>query len=192
NNGQPAGYYTTADSRGLEPDDAHRPPFHDVDGVDEADGAGLEGHHHRVGPRPAPEEVHPLEEVALGDTAGGEDQLVPAGQLLGGVDLVEVDTHRARPLGFAVVARAEAPENLSPETAQRHGREDALGRAAGAHHRVDAGPRDGDGDRRRDVAVRNQLDPGAGVTDVLDQLRVAGSVEDDDGEILNAPIQRVG
>ena len=58
-----------------------------------------------------------------------------------------------------------------------------FGRAADAHHRMDAGARHGARDRRRQVAVADELDPGAGGADLGDEVVVAGTLEDDDRDV---------
>jgi hypothetical protein len=57
---------------------------------------------------------------------------------------------------------------------------------------VDAGARDGAADRRRQVAVGDELDPGAGTLDLRDQPLVARPVEDHDRDVDDLPAERVG
>src|SRR5688500_6250335 len=54
-----------------------------------------------------------------------------------------------------------------------------------------AGAGDGGGDRRREVAISDELDTRAGLADVLDQLLVPLALEDDDGEILHVSAEAV-
>src|SRR5439155_16951193 len=65
-------------------------------------------------------------------------------------------------------------------TTDRGGGDDALRGAADAQQHVDAAIRDGGLDAGRDVAVGDELDACAGGADLLQDLRVAGAVEDDD------------
>ena len=67
--------------------------------------------------------------------------------------------------------------------------EHAFRRAAGAHHRVDAGPDDGRRDAGRKVAVTDQSNPRAGRADVGDQLFVPRSIEDDDDQVFDVAAQ---
>jgi hypothetical protein len=54
---------------------------------------------------------------------------------------------------------------------------------------VDAGARHGARDRRRQVAVGDELDPGAGLADLGDQRLVARPVEDHDGDVVDPPAE---
>ena len=88
-----------------------------------------------------------------------------------GVDPLQIgDAHRLA-AGF-VLGRPhdQAREDLAVQTAHRRRGQHAFGRAADAHHRVNAAAGHRRGDARRQVAVANQLDARAGRADVGDQL----------------------
>ena len=125
---------------------------------------------------------------------GGEDEVLARREVLRPVDpaLVVVVAHPARAGAFLVVAEPEAGLDLAAEAAQRGGGDHALGGAADAHDGVDAGPRDGARDGRREVAVADQLDPGTGRPDLVDERVVARPLEDDDGDVADLPAERVG
>ena len=118
----------------------------------------------------------------------------PDGEVLGAVDavLVRVPEHPRRALALLVVPEPEPRLELAAEAAQRRRGDHALGRAADAHHGVDAGALDGAADRGRDVAVADELDPGARGADLGDQLGVARPVEDDDRDVGDLAPQRLG
>ena len=61
-----------------------------MDRVDEPDEAALVAHHQRVGAGAAAEEADAAEQVAVGDAAGAEEDVVAGGQLGRVVDLVVV------------------------------------------------------------------------------------------------------
>ena len=94
----------------------------------------------------------------------------------------------AGPLGVAPVA--EAGLDLAAEAAQRGGREDAFRRPADAHDGVDTRPLDRAADRGRQVAVADELDPGAGPADLVDEGVVARPLEDDDRDVVDAATER--
>src|SRR6478735_1234716 len=156
--------------RTLEPDPWRAVAVEHVDGVDEADLLGSVGHHQRMGPRPATEEADALEQIAGRHTGGREDEILARGEVLGPVDALLVPmAHPGATLAFIVAAIAEAGLDLATEATQRRGGDDALRCAAGPHHGMDAGARDGARDRGRQVAVADELDPRAGLLDLGDQ-----------------------
>ena len=57
---------------------------------------------------------------------------------------------------------------------------------------MDAGAGDRAADRRRKVAVADQLDPGAGFADLGDEGLVARPLEDDDGDVVDPPAEGLG
>ena len=90
------------------------------------------------------------------------------------------------------MARCFSSSSVRPEPAlddavealHRAGGDDALRGAADAEQQVDAGALAGGHDRAGHVAVGDELDPGAGGADLVDQLLVARPVEHDDGDVL--------
>ena len=100
--------------------------------------------------------------------------------------------HPLAPGALLVAAIAEPSLDLATEASQRGGRDDALGCATDAHDGMDARAGDGGGDRGREVTVADELDPGAGLPDLGDQLVVAWPFEDDDRDVLDPPAERLG
>ena len=177
----------------LEPDARRAVAVEHVDRVDEADLLGLVGHHQRVRPGAAAEEADALEQVAGRSRRSRRrrgSRRTPGPRSVDAV-LVAVAHPRAA-LALLVAAVAEAGLDLAAEAAQRGRRDDALRRAADAHHGVDAGARDGARDRRRQVAVADELDPRAGRADLGDQRVVARPLEDDDRDVADLPAERLG
>src|SRR5204863_2306041 len=76
---------------------------------------------------------------------------------------------------------------LAAEAAEGGRREDRLPRAADADREVVVRAADRGGDRGRDVAVLDELDPRSRVADLLDQVVMAGPVEDDCRHVVHTP-----
>jgi hypothetical protein len=85
------------------------------------------------------------------------------------------------PLG--VVLRPEPPLQRTAHALERAGGDDPLRGAADAHQQVDAGALAGRRDRPGDVAVGDELDPGARLADLADQRVVPRAVQDADGHV---------
>ena len=98
---------------------------------------------------------------------------------------------RLLPLG--VVARPQLGLDRAAHALERAGGDDPLRRAADAHQHVHLGPVPGGADRAGDVAVGDEPDPGPGPSRTsLDQLGVAGPVEDADGDVGDAGVLDLG
>jgi hypothetical protein len=100
--------------------------------------------------------------------------------------------HRRAAGPLLVAAVAEPRLDLAAEAAQRGRGQHALGCAADAHDRMDAGARDRARDRGGEVAVGDQLDPGAGLPDLGDQRLVPRPVEDHDRDVVDPAAERLG
>ena len=77
------------------------------------------------------------------------------------------------------------------ETAQRGCRKDSLARTPDADREVVVRAADRGGDRRRHVAVLNQLDPSARGADLLDQVVVTRPFEHDRRDVVHVAPERV-
>ena len=142
---------------------------------------------------PSPKKRTPRISVPSVTPVAAKMMLVAGREILRAVDLLEVgDAHRAAALFVLGLADDEAREDLAVQAAHRGRGQHAFGRAAGAHHRVDAGADDGGGDAGRQVAVADQPDARAGRADVGDQLLVARPVEHDDDEVLDLAAEAAG
>ena len=98
----------------------------------------------------------------------------PGARSSGGEDTVDVvDPVLGRGLDLGAGGRPELGLQLAAEAAERRGGEDGLPRAADPDREVVVRAADRGGDRRGHVAVLDQLDPGAGAADLLDQVVVA-------------------
>ena len=130
--------------------------------------------------------------IVIGEGERDEADVLAACEILGAVDPVLVfDPHLFRPRALFVVAEFQAPDDLAADAFEGRRREDALRCPAAAHDRVQVRARDRHLERGDDVAVLDEVDPRAGLADVLDQLLVTRSVEDDDREVVDLASQRL-
>ena len=135
---------------------------------------------------PSPKKRTPRISVPSVTPVAAKMMLLPGREILRAIDLLEVgDAHRAAALLVLGLADDEAREDLAVQAAHRGGRQHAFGRAARAHHGVDARPDHRRRDAGREIAVADQADARAGRADVRDQLLVARPVEHDDDEIVD-------
>src|SRR6185369_1381743 len=105
---------------------------------------------------------------------------------LSGEDLLDVlDAELMRGFDLAARGRPELFLDLTAEAAQRARRQHRLPRAADPDREVVVRAADRGRDRRRDGAVLDQLDPGAGGADLLDQVVVPSPVEDDRRDVAD-------
>ena len=81
-------------------------------GLDAADGARARAHDQRLGGRAGAAVADALEDVAVGDAGGGEEDVLAGAEVVGGEDAVEVVAGVDRRLALAVVAGPEAAEQL--------------------------------------------------------------------------------
>ncbi len=125
-------------------------------GVHAAHGAGAGAHHQRLGGGTVAAVANALEDVAVGDAGGGEEDVLAGAEVVGGEHAVEVVAGVDRRLALTVIARPEAAEQLPTHRLQGGGGEHALGRAADPpeqiHGRAFADREQGSGD----VAVADQ------------------------------------
>ena len=147
-------------------------------GLDHPDRAGLRSHDDRLRGAAAAVVLDALEQVAVGDPGGAEEDVLAGHQVLGGQNLVQVVAGIDGLLAFGVVGRRELGLDRAAHAADRRRGDDALRCAADAGEQVGARVRPARGDGARHVAVGDQPDPGAGLADVVDQLVVPGPVQD--------------
>src|ERR1044072_5080369 len=96
-------------------------------GLDPAHRARARAHHQRFGAGAGAAVANALQDVAVGDAAGGEEDVVAGAEVVGCEDPVEVVAGVDRGAALLVVARPEPAEQLSPP---RPARARAGGRAA--------------------------------------------------------------
>ena len=119
-----------------------------------------------------------MEQLAVGDTGGGEEAVVAHHEIVGRQDLAQVVSSVDGRSALVVRARPQAALDLAAHALQRACRSDTLGRAADAEQHVDAGVGPARGDGTEDVAVGDQLDASARGPDFGDQILVAITFED--------------
>ncbi len=79
-------------------------------------------------------------QVPVGDAGGDEDDILAAHEVVEAQDPVQIaEAHRLRAFAFVDIARLETAHETAAQTLERGCREDAFGRAAGAHRHVNAG-----------------------------------------------------
>src|SRR5579862_445313 len=83
----------------------------------------------------------------------------------------------------------EPREDFAVQAAQGRGGEDAFGGTAGAHDGVDAGAENGGGDAGGEIAVADEADARSGGANIVDELFVAGTIENDDDEVFLIAIE---
>src|SRR5581483_2240813 len=164
----------------------------EVDAVVEADPVAPGAHDERVRPCAVRQEADAAEEVAVRDARRGDDDLA-GGQVLRREDLLHVlDAELARGLDLPPRGRPELRLQLAAEAAERPGGQHGLPRPADSDREVVVRAADRRGDRRRHRPVLDQLDPRPRSPDLLDQVVVAGPVEDDRGHVAGLALEGVG
>src|SRR5690606_4137494 len=148
-----------------------------VEGVDHPDGAALGAHHDRLGVRAAAAVSHTAQEVAVGDSGCGEEDVVPANQVVGVQHAIQVVALGDRLLPLLLIARPQLRLNGAANALEGTGSDDALRRAADADQNVHIRLLARGVDGARDVAVSDEADPGTGLPDLLDQRGVPRSVQ---------------
>src|SRR5690242_8484569 len=138
--------------------------------VDGARGPRLRAHRHRLRARAVAPVAHALQQIAVADAGGAEEHVVAGDEVVLREHPVEVVAGVERGLALGVVARVQSTEDLAPDALERGGGDDALGGAADAEEDVGAAARGGDGDRAGDVAIGDELDAGARLPALLDDV----------------------
>ncbi len=95
-------------------------------------------------------------------------------------------------LDLGPARRPELRLQLAAEAAQRRRRQHCLARAADPDREMVVRAAHRGADRRRDVTVLDQLDARARRADLLDQVVVARTVEDDRSDVVDHAAERVG
>eukprot|EP01136_Pigoraptor_vietnamica_P043675 Opistho-1_new@19395 len=165
----------------------------EVHGLYEADGAGRRAHHHRVRLDAVALEGDAVEEVAVGDAGGGEED-VTGGHLRQVVLLVRLGDAHAFGAGALLLGVEDQPAlHLAADAAQRRRGEHALGSTADADVNVDAGLfRVGGVDDAGDVAVADQADRRTRGAHGLDQGVVSRPIHDAGGDLADRHALRLG
>ncbi len=93
---------------------------------------------------------------------------------------------------LVVRARPQLSLHRAAEALDRGGGDDAFRRPADAHEEIDAGTRLSGCDGRRDVAVADEVHARSGLAKLGDEVVVAVALEDDDREIVDGAVLRLG
>src|SRR5581483_2012069 len=120
---------------------------------------------------------------------GGDDDLARR-EILGAEHApVVIDAALPQLVDLSPRRRPELRLQLTAEAAQRGSREHGLPRAADADGEMVVRPADGGRDRGGHVAVLDELDARACRADLLDQVVMAGTIEDDRRHVVHAPAE---
>src|SRR5580704_6185369 len=161
-----------------------------MDGIDEADLAAIEREHHRLRPHSFAEEAHAAQQAAGGDAGAGENDVVAGREFVCVVNAARIfDAHLRDAFEMLRLLHDQAAENLAVEAAQSSGGEHAFGRAADAHHGVDAGAAHSRADAGGKIAVGDQLNARADFANFGDQIFVPRAVHHYDYEIFHAALE---
>src|SRR5690349_2292249 len=161
-----------------------------MDAVDESDLARLQRHDHGGGADTFSEEADAFHKRAVGDAGGGKNHLLARRQVLGLVDaMLVLDAHLGNALFQLRLVDDEPPQHIAVQAANGGGGDDSFGRSAGAHDAMHASADDRGRDAGGEVAVADELDAGAGLANVRNELLVAGTVEHNDYQVINSALQ---
>ena len=161
-------------------------------GLDGADRAAARSHGQRLGDRQVRRVPDPAQHLAVGDAGGDEVRVVAADQVRGGEHPVQVVAEASGLVGLRVVARRQPAVDRAAQAADGAGGDDALRGAADPDQQVDLGLGLHRHQRAGDVAVDQELDPGADGADLADQVGVPGPVQQRNGDIGDADPARPG
>ena len=109
-----------------------------VVGLDHPDSSGLRAHHDRLGGAAAAVVLDALQQVAVGDSGGAEEDVLTGHQIFCGEYLIQVITGIERLLAFGVVGRRQLGLDGSAHAPDGRRGDDALGCAADAGQDVGA------------------------------------------------------
>src|SRR3954447_18593393 len=164
----------------------------EMDAVDEPHPVAASAHDQGMRPCRVGEEAHATQEVTVRHARGGDDYLTRR-QVVGREDLLDVvEAVLSRLLDLASRHRPQLRLHLAAEAAERSGGHHGLPGAADADRKVVVRAADHRRDRRGHVSVLDQLDPGAGGADLLDQVVMPWTVEHDRRYVVDAAAERLG
>src|SRR5215216_6351070 len=160
-------------------------------GVDRADRPRLRPHHQRLRSGAVTPVADALEQLPVRHARRREEHVVTRDEIVGGENAAEVVAGVGGGAALVVVAGPEPAVKSAADAFQRAGGDDALGGAADAEQHVGAALRPGGRDRAGDVAVGDEADPGAGLAALLDDVFVAGAVEDHGSHVVDVFAERL-
>ncbi len=153
---------------------------------------GARAHHDRLGLDPVADDAHAPQERAARHAGRGDECVVALDEVVCSEHARDVVALVHESLPLVVVPRPELPLHRASEALDRRGGDHAFGRPADSHEQVDAGSGLRSGDRRRDVAVANEVDARPGLAELGDEVVVAIPLEDDDREVVDRDSLRLG
>src|SRR5664279_5079912 len=139
-----------------------------------------------MGGRAAAAVADALQQLAVGNAGGDEEHVVRTHEIIRGQHAGQVVPGVEGALALLVVTGPQPALDDAAQALHRTGRDDAFRGATDAEQQVHAGTLAGRHDGARHVPVADEFDPGTGVAHLVDQVRVARPIEDDDGHILGA------
>src|SRR5215213_4529957 len=133
------------------------------------------------------EKAHTLQQRTISHTSRSKDDLLPRREIIRVVNLVRIlYAHRRQPVEYLLARRHlvfvytqtiriehEPRLDLTVQTLHRRGSDNAFGRAADSHQRMDICSSNCRRNTRREVAIRDQTNASAGRSHVVNEFFVS-------------------
>lgn len=148
-----------------------------MDGIDHANGAAPTAHDQRLCGHRVVGVPHSFEQITSGDSGGREEAVVAPHQIVETQHLLEVKSFGGGSSHLLIVPGIEPTLKIATHGLEGRGGNNTLGRSANTEQDVDPGVGPGARNGTGDVPVADQIDPGAGVTDLVDDALVAGPIK---------------
>ena len=161
-------------------------------GDDAAEGARARAHDDRLRLDTVADDAHATQERAARHARRGDEHVLALHEVVRGQHPRDVEALVVEPLALVVVPRPQLSLHRTAEALDRRGRDHALRGTADPHEQVDARARLRRRDRRRDVAVANEVHARTGLAQLGDEVVVAVALEDDDREVVHRDALRLG
>src|SRR5271166_2032115 len=126
------------------------------------------------------EEADALQQAAGRHSASYEYDLLAGSEIFGAVDFARIgDSHARHALLLLRISGHQASHHLAMQTAQRSGRDDALGRPTDSHYSVDTSASHSGRNAGRKIAVPDQANARSSLADIGNQFFVTRPVQHD-------------
>src|SRR5271165_1208541 len=133
------------------------------------------------------------EQLTRGDAGGGKRYIIGGNQVINRIDTSQINVVGLKTGALLIIARPDLAEHLPTDAFESSGGQHRLWRATYAHVHVYCLVIFHRGlDSRRDIAVHDETNTGAGFTDFVDYVRMARPVEDSYGDVGNWHVTDLG